>query len=217
MMKLAGLPVLILATSLAWPASVVAADVPTPAPEPGGVRKRREPPPAVIPTDEVKAAQKLYDARNYQGAVIKAKAALNKNERYTPAMLVSEELTLGQFARQGAAVHSHEGAGCDRAQVVQGTGEELLASPAFTGDQNWQSCPRHAGGLVENAAKGRGLTDDCLQGRGLRCRGGGGTGEGLCVAHAKGSRLPAAKVAWRDSLFLEPAAEGDAGLRKQLA
>jgi len=53
-----------------------------------GVRKRREPPPAVIPAQEVQAAQKLYDARNYQGAVIQAKAALNKNERYTPAMLV---------------------------------------------------------------------------------------------------------------------------------
>jgi tetratricopeptide (TPR) repeat protein len=53
-----------------------------------GVRKRREPPPAVIPTQEVEAAQKLYDARNYQGAVTQAKAALNKNERYTPAMLV---------------------------------------------------------------------------------------------------------------------------------
>jgi tetratricopeptide (TPR) repeat protein len=82
MMKLAGLPALLLATSLAWP--VVAAD----APAPSGVRKRREPPPAAIPTDEVKAAQKLYDARNYQGAVIQAKAALNKNERYTPAMLI---------------------------------------------------------------------------------------------------------------------------------
>jgi Tfp pilus assembly protein PilF len=42
----------------------------------------------VIPTEEVKAAQKLYDTRNYEGAVAKAKAALNKNERYTPAMLV---------------------------------------------------------------------------------------------------------------------------------
>jgi tetratricopeptide (TPR) repeat protein len=85
MMKPAGLLALILASSFAWPALAVAAEEPAPAP---GVRKRREPPPAVIPTDEVKAAQKLYDARNYQGAVIQAKAALNKNERYTPAMLV---------------------------------------------------------------------------------------------------------------------------------
>jgi tetratricopeptide (TPR) repeat protein len=84
MMKRAGLPALILAASLAWPVLAAAADAPAPA----GVRKRREPPPAAIPIDEVKAAQKLYDARNYQGAVIQAKAALNKNERYTPAMLV---------------------------------------------------------------------------------------------------------------------------------
>jgi len=81
MMKLAGLFTLILAGGLTWPA--VAADAPAP-----GVHKRREPPPAAIPTEEVKAAQKLYDARNFQGAVIQAKAALNKNERYTPAMLV---------------------------------------------------------------------------------------------------------------------------------
>jgi tetratricopeptide (TPR) repeat protein len=83
MMKPALLLALILASNFAWPTLAVSADAPAP-----GVRKRREPPPAVIPADEVKAAQKLYDARNYQGAVIQAKAALNKNERYTPAMLV---------------------------------------------------------------------------------------------------------------------------------
>jgi tetratricopeptide (TPR) repeat protein len=73
------------ASSVALPTVALAADAPMPMP---AVRKRREPPPAVIPTDEVKAAQKLYDARNYQGAVVQAKAALNKNERYTPAMLI---------------------------------------------------------------------------------------------------------------------------------
>jgi tetratricopeptide (TPR) repeat protein len=83
MMKPAGLLALILAGNAAWPTLAVAADAPAP-----GVRKRREPPPAVIPAEEVKAALKLYDGRNYQGAVIQAKAALNKNERYTPAMLV---------------------------------------------------------------------------------------------------------------------------------
>jgi tetratricopeptide (TPR) repeat protein len=51
-------------------------------------RKRREPPPALIPTAEVVAAQKQYQSGNYAGAVAQAKAALNKNERYTPAMLV---------------------------------------------------------------------------------------------------------------------------------
>jgi len=74
---------LVVASSVALPTVVLAADAPMP-----GVHKRREPPPAVVPTDEVKAAQKLYDARNYQGAVVQAKAALNKNERYTPAMLI---------------------------------------------------------------------------------------------------------------------------------
>jgi Tfp pilus assembly protein PilF len=83
MTKLTSILALILAGNLAWPVLAVAAEAPGPT-----VRKRREPPPAVIPADEVKAAQKLYDARNYQGAVIQAKAALNKNERYTPAMLV---------------------------------------------------------------------------------------------------------------------------------
>jgi tetratricopeptide (TPR) repeat protein len=73
---------LLLAGVVAWPAVSLAADAPATG------RKRREPPPAVIPTAEVAAAQKLYEARNYQGAVIQAKAALNKNERYTPAMLI---------------------------------------------------------------------------------------------------------------------------------
>jgi tetratricopeptide (TPR) repeat protein len=56
--------------------------------EAGGARRRREPPPAVIPAEEVAAAQRMFENRNYQGAVLQAKAALNKNERYTPAMLV---------------------------------------------------------------------------------------------------------------------------------
>ena len=77
------LPALVLAAGLGWSLASVAQEAPAP-----GVHKRRQPPPAVIPTEEVKAAQKLYDARNYQGAVIQAKAALNKNERYSPAMLI---------------------------------------------------------------------------------------------------------------------------------
>src|ERR1700690_2789283 len=58
------------------------------APGVAGGRKRREPPPAVIPTEEVAAAERLYRSQNYPGAVAQAKAALNRNERYTPAMLV---------------------------------------------------------------------------------------------------------------------------------
>jgi tetratricopeptide (TPR) repeat protein len=49
---------------------------------------RREPPPAVIPTAETKQAQDLYRSGRYADAVVASKAALNKNERYTPAMLV---------------------------------------------------------------------------------------------------------------------------------
>lgn len=66
---------------VAWPTLAPAAEAPAP-------RKRREPPPAVIPAEEVAAAQRMLDARNYTAAVTQAKAALNKNERYTPAMLV---------------------------------------------------------------------------------------------------------------------------------
>ena len=54
----------------------------------GGVRKRRQPPPAVIPTAETDAASDSYKKGRYEVAVTQAKAALNKNERYTPAMLV---------------------------------------------------------------------------------------------------------------------------------
>lgn len=57
-------------------------------PAAGAKKKRREPPPAVIPTEETLAAQKQYQAGRYNDAVQLAKAALNRNERYTPAMLV---------------------------------------------------------------------------------------------------------------------------------
>ena len=49
---------------------------------------KREPPPVVIPTAETAQADQLFRAGRYQDAVAAAKAALNKNERYTPAMLV---------------------------------------------------------------------------------------------------------------------------------
>lgn len=52
------------------------------------VRKRRQPPPAVIPTAETQAAEQSYRNGRYDAAVAQAKVALNKNERYTPAMLV---------------------------------------------------------------------------------------------------------------------------------
>jgi tetratricopeptide (TPR) repeat protein len=49
---------------------------------------RREPPPAVIPTAETQEADQLFKSGRYPEAVSAAKAALTKNERYTPAMLV---------------------------------------------------------------------------------------------------------------------------------
>ena len=51
-------------------------------------RKHRQPPPAVIPLAETQAADELFRAGNFTAAVAQSKAALNKNERYTPAMLV---------------------------------------------------------------------------------------------------------------------------------
>jgi tetratricopeptide (TPR) repeat protein len=49
---------------------------------------RRQPPPAVIPTEETAKAEQLFKSGRYPEAVAEAKAALTKNERYTPAMLV---------------------------------------------------------------------------------------------------------------------------------
>jgi tetratricopeptide (TPR) repeat protein len=54
----------------------------------GTALAKREPPPVVIPTAETAQADQLFRAGKYQEAVAAAKAALNKNERYTPAMLV---------------------------------------------------------------------------------------------------------------------------------
>ncbi|HET6284509.1 MAG TPA: hypothetical protein VFH73_26370, partial [Polyangia bacterium] len=81
------------ATARAQQPTKSAADAPMPVggdvggAQPGG-RKRRQPPPAVIPTAETQQADQLLRAGRYDQAVVAAKAALNKNERYTPAMLV---------------------------------------------------------------------------------------------------------------------------------
>ena len=55
---------------------------------PASTRKKRQPPPAVIPTEDTRAAEQALKAGRYDAAVAAAKAALNKNERYTPAMLI---------------------------------------------------------------------------------------------------------------------------------
>ncbi len=65
------------------PAARVAAQAPS-----EGARKRRQPPPAPIPMEETGVAAKQLAAGNYQGAVAAAKTALNKNEKFTPAMLI---------------------------------------------------------------------------------------------------------------------------------
>jgi tetratricopeptide (TPR) repeat protein len=77
----------LLAASAATPALAQAPDAAAAPAAPTG-RKRRQPPPPVIPLNETAAAQKQYNARNYENAVAQAKAALTKNDKYTPAMLV---------------------------------------------------------------------------------------------------------------------------------
>jgi tetratricopeptide (TPR) repeat protein len=69
------------------PPDASAAGAVPPAPAAGG-RKRRQPPPPVIPLNETSSALKQYNQRNYEAAVTQAKAALTKNDKYTPAMLV---------------------------------------------------------------------------------------------------------------------------------
>lgn len=72
---------------LVFEGSVVQAQVPVSG-APTTVKKRRQPPAPIMPTAETAAAMKLLQAGNYEGAVTQAKAALNKNEKYTPAMMV---------------------------------------------------------------------------------------------------------------------------------
>jgi tetratricopeptide (TPR) repeat protein len=83
-----GLSVAVAAVALTSPAHAQAPAAATPAPPADAPRKRRQPPPAVIPLAETQAAEQMLHAGNYAGAVAQSKAALNKNERYTPAMLV---------------------------------------------------------------------------------------------------------------------------------
>src|SRR6185369_3143017 len=83
----AGVPVMttarrILRTKLSAAALALALAAPLPA------LARRQPPPPVIPTAETQQADQLFRTGRYVEAVAAAKAALTKNERYTPAMLV---------------------------------------------------------------------------------------------------------------------------------
>jgi tetratricopeptide (TPR) repeat protein len=59
-----------------------------PAGAPPAPRRKRQPPPAIMPIAETAAATKSYSAGNYEQAVSQAKTALTKNDKYTPAMLV---------------------------------------------------------------------------------------------------------------------------------
>jgi tetratricopeptide (TPR) repeat protein len=77
-----------LATLLAGLAPPALAQQPGDAGAAAAPRKRRQPPPPVIPLNETAAAQKQYNGRNYEAAVSQAKAALTKNDKYTPAMLI---------------------------------------------------------------------------------------------------------------------------------
>jgi tetratricopeptide (TPR) repeat protein len=73
------------ALALLGVATPALAQPPAPAAAP---RQRRQPPPPVIPIAETAAAQKAYNSGSFETAVTQAKAALNKNEKFTPAMLV---------------------------------------------------------------------------------------------------------------------------------
>jgi tetratricopeptide (TPR) repeat protein len=87
-----GLFVMLSASWLGLGLHAPSAQAQTPAPEAtpteGTGHRRRQPPPAVIPLAETQAADQLFHAGQYEAAVAQSKAALNKNERYTPAMLV---------------------------------------------------------------------------------------------------------------------------------
>jgi tetratricopeptide (TPR) repeat protein len=80
--------VAVVAGSLAAPAFAQAPAGAPGEPQPQPVRRRRQPPPPVMPIEETAAAQKAYNSGSYDNAVAQAKAALNKNEKFTPAMLV---------------------------------------------------------------------------------------------------------------------------------
>jgi tetratricopeptide (TPR) repeat protein len=83
---------LLLANAVALAVVEAPAFAQAPAAAPGepapSARKRRQPPPAIIPIEDTTHAQKQYSAGNYEAAVAQAKVALTKNEKYTPAMLV---------------------------------------------------------------------------------------------------------------------------------
>ena len=59
------------------------------------------------------------------------------------SLLVPEELRLDEGLREGHAVHRHEGLLLPRRVLVQGLGEELLARPALSEEQDGHVLPGH--------------------------------------------------------------------------
>ncbi len=104
-------------------------------------------------------------------------AAARAGERST---LVTEQLALGQLARERAAVHGHQRPARDIAELVQGAREQLLARAALPGDQDGEAGASDTGGLLEHAAQGGRAAHDGTQGGEV------GQGEsGVFFVHAK--------------------------------
>ena len=89
----------------------------------------------MIPTEETQKARDLYKVGRYADAVAAAKAALNKNERYTPAMLVMAKSyyklhkyewmkKLWEMMQANGASERREGRDLPAARVPRGRREE---------------------------------------------------------------------------------------------
>ena len=107
----------------------------------GSALAKHEPPPVVIPTAETQQADELYRAGRYTDAVAAAKLALNKNERYTPAMLV--------MAKSYYKLHKYEWMK-KLWEMMQANGasdaeksDPILSAPRFLGGRREERPGRH--------------------------------------------------------------------------
>ncbi len=125
----------------------------------------------------------LVENQGAPGRLLEPARAARSRARESPAF-VSEELTLGQLARQGATVDRDKGPLGPETQFVQDTRKQLLASSALARHQHGDAAGCHPRGTRQQQAQCWIVADDGLQ---------GGTGRDL--AHANACRRGWAKVA----------------------
>src|SRR5277367_5104927 len=76
---------------------------------------------------------------------------------------MTKKLTFKKVQRNGRAIQLYEGASAPRADVVNRTRNQFLASAGFSLDQHSRTGGRHPRALLNNRSQSRPLADDLLE------------------------------------------------------